>query len=649
MGLPLLHHLTDRTWLLTCLITAPLIILLLFGNPRDSNLVSDLGDRVLVADFINDTGNAELGVRLNHALRISLEQSPALLLYPRLELQDSLRQTVLNPYGRLTPDVARDICLREKVPGFMLPRVIRFSDFYVASVAAVSVRNGSLQHRTLDLVCAKDDAQLVGAVEDMSRRVRDLYGERGRSPSISTKRLFPVPVSAADSAALQAFAEALTLDDRGSYALAIPRFLAAASLHPGFTLAESRLATLYAQLGWTALARQHASRAKQNADELPPLEKYRISGHYYLLERDYAQATREFRALAALYPRSAEGHVALGETALLAGDADDAVADFENACALARSEPQPFLRLCVAQLYKGRTAEARAAWEKASALTPDAPETGVTEALLQIMEGDLAAAMRTSKRVASHPEPVVASFGAFLLGQAQLYGGRFKAAVNTFEAAIGKDEQLGFTWSEADKRLAKAETHLLRGEPDRALQECRLMPDLSGDISRMTALADLLARAGQWRQATELAARIESGDPGRNRFYADLVRGDVALASGHPNEAVLLFRHACGLRKDPTARLCLASALKRAGALQEAAAEYEALSAAKAAILFPAERNWFMARWAGLLYDHADCLATLGKTGEARQQFRSFLWVFDSADADVASTHGATAFLRKRS
>src|SRR5207237_4183619 len=69
-------------------------------------------DTILIADFVNTTGDPVFDGALKQALAIQLEQSPFLNIFPDERIQQTLRLMGRSPDVRVTRDVGREICER---------------------------------------------------------------------------------------------------------------------------------------------------------------------------------------------------------------------------------------------------------------------------------------------------------------------------------------------------------------------------------------------------------------------------------------------------------------------------------------------------------------------------------------------------------
>ena len=75
-------------------------------------------DSVLLADFVNTTGDAVFDGTLKQALAVQLEQSPYLNIVPESKIREALRLMGKSADERLTNDVAREICQRQSIKAY---------------------------------------------------------------------------------------------------------------------------------------------------------------------------------------------------------------------------------------------------------------------------------------------------------------------------------------------------------------------------------------------------------------------------------------------------------------------------------------------------------------------------------------------------
>ena len=110
-------------------------------------------DTLLVADFVNTTGDSVFDGTLRQALSIHLEQSPFLSIVSREEVRSTLRLMTKSPDERLAVDVAREACQRLGARAMI-----------EGSIAPVK----SLRHRTQRANC--ESGKTIGSEQARRRR-----------------------------------------------------------------------------------------------------------------------------------------------------------------------------------------------------------------------------------------------------------------------------------------------------------------------------------------------------------------------------------------------------------------------------------------------------------------------------------------------
>ncbi|PYQ37911.1 MAG: hypothetical protein DMG99_20125, partial [Acidobacteria bacterium] len=85
-------------------------------------------DSVLLADFVNTTGDAVFDGTLKQALAVQLEQSPYLNIVPESKIREALRLMGKPPDERLTNDVAREICERQSIKAMLAGNIASLGD-----------------------------------------------------------------------------------------------------------------------------------------------------------------------------------------------------------------------------------------------------------------------------------------------------------------------------------------------------------------------------------------------------------------------------------------------------------------------------------------------------------------------------------------
>jgi serine/threonine protein kinase len=108
-----------------------------FFYSRRSQVMTEK-DSILLADFVNTTGDPVFDGTLKQALAVQLEQSPYLNVLPQSKIQAALRFMGRSPDERLTNDVARELCVREGVKAMLTGSISGLGSHYVIDLNAVN-------------------------------------------------------------------------------------------------------------------------------------------------------------------------------------------------------------------------------------------------------------------------------------------------------------------------------------------------------------------------------------------------------------------------------------------------------------------------------------------------------------------------------
>src|SRR6266481_2631215 len=132
-----------KAWKIVVPVAALLVAVaagLFFYSHRSTTLTEK--DSILLADFVNTTGDAVFDGTLKQALAVQLEQSPYLNVTPESRIREALKFMGRSSDERLTNDVAHEICLREGIKAMLTGSIASLGSHYVITVAAVNAQTG---------------------------------------------------------------------------------------------------------------------------------------------------------------------------------------------------------------------------------------------------------------------------------------------------------------------------------------------------------------------------------------------------------------------------------------------------------------------------------------------------------------------------
>jgi tetratricopeptide (TPR) repeat protein len=488
--------------------------------------------------------------------------------------------------------------------------------------------------------------ELICAVDELSMKIRKALGESDRYPS-DAGGILPATATA-QAEALTLFVRALALEGKGNYEGALGMLQQTVVLNPRFALAQLKLGELLMRLGAAEAAIDHIARAVEESDSLPAKEKLRALAIHAVLKLDYGVAGKLCGDLESLYPNDSDAQAQLADLALRVRQFGLAIQHYEKAIRLEESKVEFHLGLCMAHLFARDTEGAHKAMSGAQSLDPENPSVICTNGFIDLVDNNLGAALRSFRRVSESSSPYTKSLGLSLTAQAHLYGGHFRAALETLQEGIDLDRSRRAQASEAKKRICRALIHLMLGDESSALEECRQVPPMKfrpDDLGRIGLVYAQSGLASEARQVLEQMDKLPNTPP--NRYHASILAGEIEMSSGHPQDAIPIFARARNLLPGGGPCEPLARALFQAQRYDEAEREYRLVCEQKAEMLFPRTETWFMGTWPHALYETAQCLTALHKDDEAAQYLRSYLWVLDGSDPGNPKVRQAQASLKK--
>jgi len=257
-------------------------------------------DSILLADFVNTTGDAVFDGTLKQALAVQLEQSPYLNLLAESRIKQALAFMGRPPEERLTNDIAREICLREGVKAMLTGSIASLGTHYVITLSAVNAQTGDVLAR--QEIEAESKEQVLKALDRAASQLREKLGE-----SIGSVEKFATPLEQATTSsleALQAFslgqAEHMKIEDEK----AVPDLKRAVELDPNFALANATLGIVYNNLTQGELAETYLKRAFDLKERVSERERFYISTHYYdTVTRELEKSIEIYEQWTRIYPR----------------------------------------------------------------------------------------------------------------------------------------------------------------------------------------------------------------------------------------------------------------------------------------------------------------------------------------------------------
>ena len=290
----------SRIWIIS--VVLPVIILAVAAFlflTRGSRKLTEI-DTIVLADFVNSTGDPVFDGTLRQGLAVQLEQSPLLTMISEQRIQETLRLMGQPADARLTPDIAYSLCQRAQSAAVISGSITNLGNQYVVGLKAVSCRTGELLSEQQETAAGKE--QVLAALGKASVRLRGRLGE-----SLSSVQRFDTLLPEATTPsleALQAYARGMNISKTGEFANSIAFFQRAVELDPNFALGYAALGSSYSNLNETAPAREYARRAYELRTRVSERERFFIEAAYYRdVTGDLEKARQVYELEAETYPR----------------------------------------------------------------------------------------------------------------------------------------------------------------------------------------------------------------------------------------------------------------------------------------------------------------------------------------------------------
>jgi tetratricopeptide (TPR) repeat protein/predicted Ser/Thr protein kinase len=472
-------------------------------------------DTIVLADFVNSTGDSVFDGTLRKGLSVELEQSPFLSLVSDESIQQTLQLMDQRPDTKLTPQVARDICERVGSTAVLDGSISQIGTQYLLTLKAANCTTGETLARTE--AQASDKNHVLAALSVIGSQIRRKLGE-----SLSTIKRFDTPLEQATTPsleALQVFSSGIAVlyGSAGSPG-AIPFFRRATELDTNFALAHAMLGRSFEDVGESRAAAEETRRAYQLRDHVGERERYMISAAYYtLVTGDMLKAQDVCQLWLQAYPRDVmPRNFQAGVVDLNLGQYRDALAQAGEAVRMFPQLPIAYNHLMWAYLALNRLEEAKAAYRLARQTNVDSPFLDLPLYAAEFVSGDSAAMTQLAAHAAGKPRLE----DVFLAEQAltAAYFGRLETARELSERAEASAGHVGEKEESALYEAASALTDALVGNHTEARREAA------------AALADSTGRDTDY--AASLALAI-SGDIHRSEIVTD------ELTKRFPDDTVL--------------------------------------------------------------------------------------------------------------
>ena len=513
-----------------------------FSYFRRSTALTDK-DTILLADFMNTTGDPVFDGTLKQALAVQLGQSPFLNIFSEDRVRDALRLMGRSPDERVTPDVAKQICQRQGIKAMLLGSISSIGGHYVISLEA-------LNSQTSDVIASEQfevdgREQVLKSLGPAASSLREKLGE-----SLGMIKKFDAPIEQVTTPSLEALRQySLGFEEHSKtdYIRAISFYQHAIAIDPNFAIAHARLALCYNNTRQLELSREESKKAYELRGRVSAREKFVIASSYYGgVTGEWDKQINELEVWKRTYPRDWEPFSLLANKYTLVGPFEQAVNEGREAIRLNSKEPRAYVNLAVGFMGLNRFDEAKDFLRQAQAQKLASTTTHTRLYHIAFVQGDAAAMKEQIDWAAANSKPEEAQNW---LAQSAGYSGQLAKANEYSDRAMELTRRSESKEIIAQLLLQQAMRNATFGNCGPVSEIIKQALDLSREQANLVNAANAFAACGQIGPAQSLVDDLSK----RSEFEKDtllhtnsipVIRAQMELKRGNAAQALQLLESA---------------------------------------------------------------------------------------------------------
>ena len=524
---------------LTPAVILALLVAAFYSHFRKPQQLTDK-DVIVIADFVNTTGDPVLDSTLKEALAVDLEQSPFINVLSDRKLSETLKLMGRTPDQRITRDVGREICIRTGSKALLAGSIASLGSHYAIVLKAVTCQKGDL------LGAAQAEAESREKIlQRLGEAAATLRGKLGES--LASVQKFAKPLDEATTSsleALQAYTEGTRLAREKGDTDALPLLKRAVELDPNFARAYASLGIRYNNLGQSTRAIENVRRAYELRDRVSEREKYYISCTYFtLVTGELEKAIHQYELWIRDYPRDYVAETNLAVNYFIIGQPERAAAVTREALHLEPDNILGYNNLGLAYLSMNRLDEAKSVFDEALARKLDGPYLRQSIYYLDFLRKDAQGMQEQFAWAMGKPGTEDIFFSAE--SDTQAVHGRLEKSrqlsAQAEDSARRNDSKETAAFWQGNEALREVEF----GNFSEGLKQAREALDLAPgrDVKVEAALA--LARAGDVAAAEKLADALNQEFPLDTliqNYWLPTIRAALALQRHDSAKAIAILR-----------------------------------------------------------------------------------------------------------
>lgn len=254
---------------------------------------------MVLADFVNHTGEEIFDQSLNTAFEISIDQSRYINVIPRQRMQEALKRIGQNSGAVINERISREIAIREGAKVYVIPEISRVGHRYILTGRLMEAESGRVV--ASEVYYSENRDEVINRMDHLSRKIRRHLGESRYRISGQSKPLAKVTTGSLD--ALKQFSLGIESQIAMNFELAAEHYRNAIGLDSSFTAAKASLGNVLYEQYNKAEGIMWLEEAMLTMDDLTEREKNGIKAFYAAnVEKDLDQAIRYTKLNIELYP-----------------------------------------------------------------------------------------------------------------------------------------------------------------------------------------------------------------------------------------------------------------------------------------------------------------------------------------------------------
>jgi serine/threonine protein kinase len=504
-----------------------------------SSITLSADDSIILADITNHTSDPVFDDAGYVALHVGLEQTPYLNILAMDKVRGNLKLLGLPANAKITPEVARQICLRTNSKMVIASSITDAGNKFRIEFKALSCQTGATLTRVGEDVGSRNEV-----VHFLGISAAKLRGKVGEPTALIAK--FNKPLEEATSPSLEAMQllmEGYRHHVSRDFRAALAYYQRAVELDPNFALGYAALGSAHHSVDEFTLAAAAEKKAYDLRTRMTEPDRLRTETLYYdHTTGELEKSSQVYLQWVQTFPQDPTAHINFAACLGSLGQHDRSVDQSREAVRLLPSA-STYVALMLSTILAERPREAKAAFDEAQARKIDALALHSLRALLGFLQNDQPAIDEQWKWGAAHPE--AADWFLYEKSLTEAYHGHLRSARSLSRQAITLA-----TNSRSPSSIYGGEETLREAEIGNFVNVRRLGAETLNSVqdrSSQLLVALALARSGNLDQAQRLTDSLNQEFPVdtlMQNYFLPTIRAAMKLRQNDPAGAIDILRPA---------------------------------------------------------------------------------------------------------